>query len=43
MLFFFNFKKEFNLLRSLKHNKLAQSAIEKVNILKEIYKNIIKI
>ena len=43
MVFFPNFKKEPKLLRRLKDNKLVQSAIKKINLLKQINNNVIKI
>ena len=42
-LFFINFKKKVNLFRRLKDNKPVQSTIKKINTLKQIYKNIIRI
>ena len=42
-LFFINFKKKVNLFRRLKDNKSVQSTIKKINTLKQIYKNIIRI
>lgn len=43
MLFFTNLKQKPNLFKETKNNILVQLAIEKVSILKYIYKNTIKI
>ena len=43
MLFFINFEKKFNLFRKSRNNKLILSNIKKVNLLKQVYKNITKI
>ena len=42
-LLFANFEKKSSLFKKLRDNKLAQLAIKIANILKPIYKNIIKI
>ena len=43
ILFFINFKKKSSLFEKPKNNKSAQSAINKVSRLKQIYKNLMKI
>ena len=42
-LFLTNLRKKSNLFKRLRDNRLAQSAINKIGILKHIYKNILKI
>ena len=43
MLSFANFEKKLNIFKKLKNNKLVQSVFKRASILKQIYKNIIKI
>ena len=43
MKFFDNFGKEPNLFKKLRNNKLIYLIIKKMNVLKQIHKNIIKI
>ena len=41
-LFFANFEKKFNLFEIFKNNKLIDAIIQKINILKQIHENIVK-
>lgn len=41
-LFFANFGKEFNLFKSLKADKMTQTVIKRVDILKQVHKNILQ-